>query len=317
MVMMRSSLTCSPGNAKGIKNKNLMNKETHLIFSDESGYCGRHRYGAIGAISGSKSNTKNLNTVLQSVLNKYSKSELKFSEVTGHSSTMKAAKEFINLGMQYCHEGRIKIHIIVWDTKDSRHQIQGRNDIENMKRMYYHILKRTKSNWKGVKNWEFYPDEFSAIDWQNDLVQYLEKTNLDKSKNTNEETLFSILSNFRFPFVRKQGELQSEQYPILQLSDLFVGLVRLSYECGNKYSVWLSNEENKASLFPQLISCNASKNEKYKFQIMKHFKDTCSRYKLGVNFSRNRYFITFHDRNGIVIWFYKPQGEYDKAPTIK
>ena len=291
--------------------------ENHLIFSDESGYNGNHRYGAIAIVSGSKSDTKSLNEELSLILQKYSKTELKFAKAKGHSSTLSVIKEFVSLGLQYCSIGKIKIHVIVWDKKDSRHQVQGCNDIENLKRMYYHILKKTKTDWHSIIDWEFYPDEFSGINWRNDIVKYIEHTNLDKQKHTNQSALFELFSNFRFPMVHKQGELQSEKYPILQLADLFVGIVRLSYECGEKYNIWLSNELQRNTLFPDLLKCNSSKNEKSKFKILQHFKDTSSKYKLGVNFSKNQYFTTFSSKHGILIWLYKPQGEYDKAPRKK
>jgi hypothetical protein len=50
---------------------------------------------------------------------------------------------------------------------------------------------------------------------------------------------------------------------------------------------------------------------------MKYFKDVSSKYGLGVNFSLNKYFTTFSKKYGLVIWFYKPQGDYDKAPVRK
>lgn len=288
--------------------------ENFLLFSDESGYCGRHRYGSIAVISGSKSNTKDLNATLNIILNKYDKIELKFSKIKGHSNTIQSAKKFIELGLKYCSESKIKIHVIIWDTKDSRHQVFGRDDIENMVRMYYRILKKAQSDWKGVENWEFYPDEFSSINWQNDLIKYIEKTNLEK-KETNLNTLFDFFPSIRIPSICKHRELESDAFPILQLSDLFVGLIRLSYESGELYNQWLSYENSKNSLFPNLISCNASNNKKCKFEIMKYFQDVCSKYKMGVNFSKNKYFKTFNNKSGIFIWNYEPQGDYDKAPT--
>lgn len=288
--------------------------EKHLLFSDESGYCGRHRYGSIAVISGSKSNTKDLNERLNVILDRYDKKELKFSKIKGHSNTMQSAKEFIKLGMQYCCESKIKIHVIIWDTMDSRHQVFGRDDIGNMVRMYYHILKKAQTDWKGIENWEFYPDEFTSINWQSDLIKYVEKTNLDKEKNSL-NTIFNFFPTIRIPSISKHRELESDAFPILQLSDLFAGLVRLSYESGDLYNQWLSYEMTRNSLFPDLVSCKASNNQKCKFKIMRCFQEVCSKYKMGVNFSENKYFKTFSDKTGIFIWLYKPQGEYDKAPT--
>lgn len=48
---------------------------------------------------------------------------------------------------------------------------------------------------------------------------------------------------------------------------------------------------------------------------MKFFHETCSQFKLGVNFSKDKCFKTFNSKTGISIWLYEPQGDYDKAPT--
>jgi hypothetical protein len=291
--------------------------ENHVIYSDESGYNGKCRYGSIAVISGKKTDTASLSDELQSLLDKYSKTELKFEKVRGHHATTKVAKEFISLGLKYCGSSKIKLHVIIWDTKDKRHDVKGRDDIENMKRMYYHILKRAKADWVNIENWEFYPDEFSAINWTDDVIPYIESTNLVPDRKRIEKTLFGVMHNVRFPYIHKHEEKTSITNPIIQLCDLFAGLIRLSYENGEKYSLWLEEETGNNSLFPVLIKCDASKSEKAKFEVMKYFKDVSSKYGLGVNFSLNKYFTTFSKKYGLVIWFYKPQGDYDKAPVRK
>jgi len=288
--------------------------ENYLLFSDESGYNGKHRFRSIAIISGPKSILKKLNEELQTILTKYRCSEIKFSKITGHINTKIIAVEFLHLALSYCNLLKIKVHVITWDIKDSRHKIKGRKDIENLKRMYYHILKRAQNNWGEIINWEFYPDEFSAINWQSEVIPYLSNTNLEK-KDNDDNTLFAILKNTRFPLIYKHNELESDNYPILQLADLFAGMIRYSHEHGKLFNQWLSDIESEDTLFPIKKSCNASKNAKHKFYVMKDFKETCKKYKLGVNFSENKYFTTFSNKNGIILWLYKPQGEYDKAPT--
>ncbi|HOA81334.1 MAG TPA: DUF3800 domain-containing protein [Defluviitaleaceae bacterium] len=294
-----------------------MSNENYQLFSDESGYGSEHRFGTIAIVSGKKSNCRTLNSELQRCLDKNKKEELKFSNLSGTSSTKKAIKDFYRLGLEYCSQGKIKIHVIVWDKHDKRHDILGRDDIENMKRMYYHIIKRAMSDWSSVESWEFFPDEFSAINWKNDIVKYLERTNLDKKKNVNPDTLFGVIYNFRFPEFEKCLELESHKYPIVQFADLIAGVTCLSYKSGEKFNIWLSNENNKNSLFPEPIPCDVSKKEEHKFEIMKFFHETCSQFKLGVNFSKDKCFKTFNSKTGISIWLYEPQGDYDKAPTKK
>ncbi len=179
--------------------------------------------------------------------------------------------------------------------------------------MYYKILKETKSDWIGVENWEFFPDELTSVNWGEKIVPFIERTNLDKKRNNDEETLFGVLKNFRFPAVRKCSELESCEYPILQLADLFAGLTRLSFEKSEKFCCWYDNETNGSSLFNEPISL--SKSETAKFQVMHHFKKLCDHYSMGLNLSDDKHFKVFNKRCGLWIWFYEPQGDYDKAPT--
>ncbi len=292
-----------------------MEKENFQIFSDESGYCGKERFGAIAVVSGLKSNTKILNADLQSILNSNTKKEVRFADISGNHELVDAAKKFITLGLDHCRHGKIKIYVLVWDKHDSRHGIQGRDDIENLKYMYYKILKETKSDWIGVENWEFFPDELTSVDWENEVVPYIERTNLDKKRNHDEETLFGVLNNFRFPTVRKCRELESCEYPIIQLADLFVGVIRLSYEKSEKFCSWYYDKINGSSLFNEPVPL--SKSEIAKFQVMHHFKKLCDHYLMGLNLSDEEHFKVFKKDCGLWIWFYKPQGDYDKSPTKK
>ena len=176
-----------------------MEKENFQIFSDESGYCGKDRFGSIAVISGPKSISKTLNAELQAFLHKYNKKEVKFADISGNYGLIDAVKDFITLGLDHCRHGKIKIYVLVWDKHDRRHDIQGRDDIENLKYMYYKILKETKSDWIGVENWEFFPDELTSVNWGKEIVPFIERTNLDKKRNNDEETLFGVLKKFSIP----------------------------------------------------------------------------------------------------------------------
>jgi hypothetical protein len=86
-----------------------MEEENFQIFSDESGYCGKERFGAIAVVSGSKTNTKKLNTELQSVLDSNHKKEVRFADISGNYELIDAAKDFITLGIDHCRYRKIKI----------------------------------------------------------------------------------------------------------------------------------------------------------------------------------------------------------------
>ena len=50
---------------------------------------------------------------------------------------------------------------------------------------------------------------------------------------------------------------------------------------------------------------------------MHHFKKLCDHFSMGLNLSDEKHFKVFNKKCGLWIWFYKPQGDYDKAPKKK
>lgn len=282
-----------------------------VIFSDESGQDANHRYGVICTISGLRKNLLDLHFELQELLKKTKSSEFKFKKVKGVDS-LSLAKDMVDVGIKYINLRKIWLHIIVWDKKDSRHKVIGRNDDANLCRMYYHLIKNLHRDWKQIDNWSFYPDEYSAINWENDLVQYLRKTSFYQTKD-----LFEEIRDKKFPNYLKVEEKKSEMMNIIQLSDLFAGVVRTSRDNSEKFQLYLEETSQQLNLFPPEKEIKISKNLRPKLELLKYFKNKTSENKLGVNFSENKYFKTFNKGNNINIWHYLPQSELDKAPVKK
>jgi len=66
------------------------------------------------------------------------------------------------------------------------------------------------------------------------------------------------------------------------------------------------------NLFSLQVDC--SKNQKYKFEVMKKICDCCHFYKFKTNIERYGFFKTSNPKDHLNFWNYKPQGDYDKAP---
>lgn len=288
-------------------------EEPYLIFSDESGYIGSHRFRSVCTVSGSKSNLKELNEKLKSILDQHSKSEIKFTNISSHSSTQNCATEFYGNALEFCSKRKRKIYVITWDTHDSRHDIQGRDDIENLKIMYYQILKLTMQHWGNRTSWQFYPDQQNQIDWQ-EIVNYLQNTNLSKKREW-EKDLFGLVRLLSLPTIDKHKELESHKFPVIQIADLFAGAVRFTHEHGATLKQWISKEKSQNSLFPMDDEIEAPKKLLAKLKVLSNFKEKSGQLKLGINLSSNNYFDTFNKKNNIVFWKYDPQGDYDKAPV--
>ncbi len=111
-------------------------------------------------------------------------------------------------------------------------------------------------------------------------------------------------------------ELQSDKFPILQLADLFAGLVRTSRKEEAFYNWFKEQGDNQQpSLFPIDRVSKVTNSMRPKFEVMRYFKDQASKYSLGINLSKEKYFMTFNKKNNIMILHYKPQHLKDKAPV--
>lgn len=287
--------------------------DRYLIFSDESGYNAGTRYGSLAKITGPLESTRNLNETLKKYLKAANKVEFKFNEVKNNASITLAHK-FIDTAFDFIRSSKIRIYILTWDKHDSRHTVQNRSDIENLKRMYYHHLHFIKKDWNVFEGWEFYPDQLSAIDWENDVIAFL--TNKKIRRNPIEQTeLFESLNGINIKY-RNVKELNSATYPIIQLADLFAGMIRSSRENSDAFYEWFTLEKTKhqVTLFDYERQTENSKNILYKFEVMKYFKFKADSLKLGINLSKSKYFSKLKGGGNINIWHYEPQGDYDKAP---
>lgn len=279
-----------------------------VIFSDESGIDRRNRFGAICTISGPREVLLKLHSELNKVLDSYKRSDFGFSKVKGRKN-LNLAKELVDIGLKYIHSKKIWIHILIWDKNDDRHRVQGRDDNANLARMYYHIIKQVHIDWRNIDDWSFYPDQFSAIDWSDDVIKFIRNTKFCEDPN-----LFESEPLVRFPEYLKVEEKDSKVMSIIQLSDLFAGIVRASRDKNQEFEAFLEIISNQLELFKN-DSVSISNNLEPKLELLKYFREESSKLRLGVNFSVNKYFATFNKKNNIFIWHYSSQGDYDKAPV--
>lgn len=285
----------------------------HLIFSDESGWDNSNRYGSLAMVSGTFQNTKDLNFELKAILEMCNKKEVRFKGLKNNYS-VNVAYNFLEVSLAYLLASKIKIHVLVWDKRDSRHDVVGRCDIENLKRMYYKNMLVLKRHWNTNTTWEFYPDEFTAINWRADIIFYLQNTSLQKKDN--HPQLFQAFEQVNFPTYTNVKELESNKYAIIQLADLYAGLIRTSRSESEKFYPWYHNK--KINEHPVLFDFGygpaISNSLLPKFELMYKFKIKAESLKLGLSLNDKKYFSKKDKKHNLFIWHYEPQGNYDKAP---
>jgi hypothetical protein len=284
----------------------------HYIFSDESGWNKDTRFGSLAKISGNYECTKELNNELNNILISFNKKEIKFHGIKGNEQK-NIAIEFYKVAFEYLRTNKIKVHILVWDKHDKRHDVKGRDDIENLKRMYFHNLKVLKTHWNIETTWSFFPDEFNQINWEEDVIKYFKNLSLLKS-NPNQLQLYTYLSDIKIKY-NNVKELQSIYYPIIQLADLFAGAIRTSRNESENFFQWFLQVKNENQFkFFENDNVSVSSNMLPKYYAMKFFKEQSDKYSMGINLSRDRYFKTYNKKSNIFIWHYEPQSDFDKAP---
>lgn len=284
----------------------------HYIFSDESGWNKDTRFGSLAKISGTYENTKDLNNELNNILLLSNKKEIKFHGIKGNEHK-NIATEFYKVAFEYLKSNKIKVHILVWDKHDHRHNVKGRDDVENLKRMYFHNLKVLKKHWNIETVWSFFPDEFNQIDWEEDVIKYFKNLGL-LNNNQNQLELFTYLSDIKIKY-NNVKELQSVYYPIIQLADLFAGAVRTSRNESANFFPWFLQTKNESqfSLFDKETIVVTS-NMLPKYNTMKVFKELADKYSMGISLTKDNYFKTYNKKSNIFIWHYEPQSTLDKAP---
>lgn len=290
-----------------------MGTEMFAVYSDESG-CFHKRYQAIGAVSGKTNDLAGLRHELKGILSTNSIKEIKFSEVTTHSPKVKAAQLFIKKGIDHAKLNKIRIDVLIWDTRDSRHSLPKRDNVANLERLYYKIFRHIFERWMQIE-WEIYPDEQSAIDW-NGITEYLNATKTPRRK----PNILTLFEQERKEFnPRKIEPLESHIEPLIQIADLFAGMACFTRENGRECLEWLESQKgkNQQSLFDEEKKADRkiSKAKCNRFALVGMLSEICKSCRLRVSLREKGYLWTPVPANPVNFWNYEPQHPDDKAPT--
>jgi len=303
------------------------------LYSDESG-CNGSEYMAIAAISGRPPALAALRTALAAALARAKETEAKFEKLRGHAPKSRLAREFFRLAAEHATGADVRIDVLSWWMKDSRHQVRRRDDCENLQRMHYHLLSTVLRRWPGGACWTVRPDENTAMNWEH-LGEVLSNT-----KHRRPKERAHLATQFRLPIHSRVEELladirsldlqpvqpvRSDEEPLVQLADLFAGAARFAREKAPLVREWIVADEaafgsagedlfgDAAEYVPKL-----SKSDQTRFEILRDFAAECRnpKHKRGVSLRSKGFFETPGGANRpIWFWHWEPQGKYDKAPT--
>ena len=287
---------------------------SHVAYSDESNW-NKGRYRSLALITSDQRTNVSVDTHLRQILKESSVKEFMWKRFDNARDRFLASK-MLRYAVELASKSLMRIDVLVWDIEDSRHKIHGRDDIENLQRMYYHLLKWVLCNcWPSNSTWSLNPDEHSALDWQ-ELKSFLH------AKSQRLEYLPGIgLGQNRFVMRRLFNILEirprsSQGSAIGQLADLFAGISVFSRSSYDRYREWQRTHGSQLSFpFDSLSSPAAFTNsEKERFPVLDEFYSQCKKLKLGISLENSRGLRTFKKSNPINFWHYVPQHVEDTAP---
>ncbi len=288
------------------KNRSRGTVMEYVVFVDES-YITDSRYRSLSAFSLKKSSYQDIVVLIQSILLESGIKEFKWQKLKDAKYYF-CAEKIIKFILDNITKYDIRIDTLVWDTYDSRHTIQGRNDIKNYERMFFHLLNNSMKKRKKNSEWQIYPDIKNDIDW-NTIHKVLH--NVGKKQEYNK----TIFGNFFIDPFYKIKEFQEKESHVelpIQVADLFSGLAVFSCDKYDCYQNYLNSF--CSSLFDQDKRIELSKRETFRCKLLYFFNKECKNKKLGVSLKSKGYLYTFNPKNPINFWHYEPQGDYDKAP---
>lgn len=279
------------------------------MYSDESF---GNRFSSIGVTSGDRSSIEHLRAGLTNILTQHETASVQFKEISGHSKKEKAAKAFIDLGIEYVSTGKIRVDVLSWGLDDSRHTVAGMDDSKNHQLMYGKILKWAQICWKHkTLSWQFFPDRYDDINW-GELMRVLDNISLDKEILG--EDIFGKLHSLKFAEFVKHDQSSTSTDPVLQLTDIFTGFAVFSCEHGRDFLRWRSEEYRQLSMFDNTYTKNFSKRVVSKFRVLDHLDKLCKQRKMYVSLKTEGHLKTFSPKSGLNFWHYEPQHPDDKAP---
>lgn len=292
-----------------------MPEATHVAYSDETSYnVGRFR--GIGLVTARREEALALTGEFGRLLRDGDISELKWERLRG-ARERDVALKMLGLAVKKASAGLLRLDILIWDTQDSRHAVKGRDDLANLQRMYYQLLKNVlRERWPDGSVWRLHPDEQTGIDWET-IGGFLELAGMQvEDVGLLDAGQFSLRIKKEFS-IDRIVPCRSDVEPLVQLADLCGGLGVYSREHYGRYEHWLNAAGPQPPLFGSSTGASAGlgRADWARCELLHRFHGLCKGQKLGVGLEGSRGLRTRNPARPVNFWWYQPQSERDKAPT--
>lgn len=289
---------------------------SHVCFSDES-HWNQGRFRSLGMVSLRMNDLECLEAELDSLLSNSDVNEFKWNKVKNAKYRI-AAEKMCDFAVRHASSSILRVDVLIWDTEDSRHKVRGRDDIENIGRMYFHLFRNVlRERWPDDAVWKLHPDEHTAFDWKTlqDCLGNV-STQMDFTNPTlfNESMTLELWQEFGPASVQP---VASQSQRLLQLADMFAGIAVLSHQEYSRYKEW-QQYNAPPSLFSlvdeSVDGASFSNSLVERLTLLGRFNTECKKRRLGVSLKSCNGLSTPDPDNPLNFWIYTPQHAEDKAP---
>lgn len=288
---------------------------THVAFADES-HWNEGQYRSICVVSAPRPEAVALHRAIRALVAQAGLLELKWSKIRD-ATRAQCARKAMDLLVAAACANRARVDAIVWDTEDSRHRVEGRDDVANLGRMYFHLLRNVLTrSWDDSAVWALYPDDHMEMDWAT-LESCLDRKSVARETGetrwlTDDGSPRSALRDL-FRLEKVEG-VRSQEFMLVQAADLFAGMAVFSRKKYGEYAAWRTDASGQASLTGR-VQPRRTRADLARFGILSFFDDLAKQQDLRISLRKTQGFYTHDPRRPINFWLYQPQGDYDKAPV--
>jgi len=268
---------------------------THVAYADETNY-NTGRFRGVALVTLGVAEALQSAAEIRQITDKFGIREFKWAKLKSAQNRF-AALEIVEYIVNLLMSSNTRIDVLVWDIEDTRHRIQNRSDIRNLRRMYYFLYRNVLGRrWSDSCRWELKPAQSS----------FRAASHLSYLGNPDE-----LNDDARLAQVCRIIEIDSKDEPLAQVADLFAGAAVYSRNSFSTYKAWnlarIQAHENAEAI-------TLSNADRERCPVIEYIYQQCKTHKLYVSLSSTEGLRTRDPRSPMNFWWYEPQGEYDKAP---
>lgn len=264
--------------------------ERNFLFTDESCIMNPEKqFSSICAVSGSAKFFGENKAKIKSILRR--NEEYKFQKLNKETKDdlLELCDQFL---FPAINNGDMRIDTLIWDN----HLYKKDQNI-----MHYHLLSKVLKKYPHGIEWLYYPDQDLAKNYG--LITDIVNTSVN-SKTPYELALENLAQEYAIRFC---GAVDSKEYKLVQIADIFAGVAAFSYNNYADYTDWLKNTTGSLSFeFAQdeISNNKTAKKQHHKFQFLDGINTRCKKFNGHHSIKSKHGLCSFRPDYGMNFWLW-------------